>query len=766
MINREAHKYSAKGSETAADGWRTVSDGLSAALPVVAVREFIIYGAVFLMGVFVGRAQILNLLAPFGIPYLLASLRWRRRTALFSLVGVTVGRGWLLGYGAAVPEALMLAAFWFSAEMIFGSERGEEMPRGLVGVAVGACALFRGASRLWMGATLYNLFLLLFELLMVASSAAVFHRALPLVLSAEKRIEKMNFGSVLAVGIFGGVLLLGTAGLWIGDLRVIWVAAILVVMSFAGRGLTGGIAAGMAVGLILGFALHLDLSLSLALIFAGAAAGAAARWGRAGVVGGFIGCVLFVSWLWSAGSVPSPWEMLVAVGLYLLSPLGFHYGARREVAATQAGRPWFADDAETSTTRFSDSAGASVAQESVSSLLASVRTRGRSRSGKEMSTRMRSFARVFRRLADSFAEVSDSSDSEERSTAQDREAGVIEWVGVQVCRECDRYSECWQERFMTTYHTLSGVLATFEIDDQPSIDARIRELQHHCRSNFRPVLETMQSSWNLQHMEMNWSSQFAETRDLAASQFRGIADMMDDFARGVASGLGPRPSSRRCRLRYDAGVAAIAQGGQQPSGDSHLVRKLRARDLVVLLSDGMGAGDRARQESSAAVSLLEELLELGLDRDSALRTVNSVLVLRSTEEVFATVDMLSVDLVTGRAEFTKIGAAPTFIMRGREVFCIPSQVIPIGILNEVAPKSTQRAVEPGDTVVMMTDGVMEALGHLTESQKRNWVTRFLQSSCHNCAEELASALVAQAASLSGEGPLDDISVVVIEFSER
>ncbi len=764
MINREAHRYSAKGSETAADGWRTVSDGVSAALPVVAVREFIIYGAVFLMGVFVGRAQILNLLAPFGIPYVLASLRWRRRTALFSLVGVTVGRGWLLGYGAAVPEALMLAAFWFSAEMIFGSERGEEMPRGLLGVAVGASALFRGASRLWMGATLYNLFLLLFELLMVASSVAVFHRALPLILSAEKRIEKMNFGSILGVGIFGGVLLLGTAGLWIGDLRVIWVAAILVVMSFAGRGLSGGIAAGTAVGLILGFALHLDLALWLALISAGAVAGAAARWGRAGVVGGFIGCVLLVSWLSSAGSVPSPWEMLVAVGLYLLSPLGFYYGARREVAATRAGKPWFADDDETSTARFSDSAGARAAQESISSLFASVRIRGRSRSGTEMSTRMRSFARVFRRLADSFAEVTES--EQPSFTAQEREADIIERVGAQVCRECDRYSECWQERFMTTYHTLSGVLATFEIDDQRSIDARIRELQNHCRANFRPVLETMQSSWSLQRMGMSWSSQFAETRDLAAFQFRGIADMMDDFARGVASGAGPRQSSRRCRLRYDAGVAAIAQGGQQPSGDSHLVRKLRARDLVVLLSDGMGAGDRARQESSAAVSLLEELLELGLDRDSALRTVNSVLVLRSTEEIFATVDMLSVDLVTGRAEFTKIGAAPTFIMRGREVFCIPSQVIPIGILNEVAPESTQRAVEPGDTVVMMTDGVMEALGHLTESQKRNWVARFLQSSRHNCAEDLASALVAQAASLSGEGPLDDISVVVIEFSER
>ncbi len=763
MIDKKAHRYSARGSETAADEWRSVPEGVSAALSVATVREFIIYAAVFVMGVFVGRAQVLNLLAPFGIPYVLASLRWRHRTALLSLVGVAVGRGWLLGYGAAISEALMLAAFWFCAEMISGSDRGEEMPRGLVGVAVGASALFRGAARLWMGATLYNLCLLFFEVVMVASSAAVFHRALPLILSPERRSEKMNFPSTLAAGIFGGVLLLGTAGLQIGDLRVIWVAATLVVMSFAGRGITGGFAAGMAVGLILGLALHLDPPLSLSLLLAGAAAGSAARWGRAGVVGGFMIGLLVISWLSGAGSVPSPWEMVVAVGLYLLSPLGFRYGASREVAATRVGSPWFGSE-EVSSAGFSDSDEDAAAQKPISTLFNSVRSRGRSRDCGEMSERMRSFGRVFRRLADSFTEVSAS--EQPSCTDQEREAEIIERVGARVCRECDRYSDCWQEGFMATYHTLSGVLASFEINDQGSIDARIKALQRRCAGNFQSVMEAMQSSWNLQRVGMNWSAQFAETRDLAAAQFRGIADMMDDFARGVASGSPSDQPRRECRLRYDAGVAAIARGGHQASGDSHLVRKLRARDLVVLLSDGMGAGDRARQESSAAVSLLEELLELGLDRDSALRTVNSVLVLRSTEEIFATVDMLSVDLVTGRAEFTKIGAAPTFIRRGREVFCIPSQVIPIGILNEVAPESTHRMIQPGDTVVMMTDGVMEALGNLTESQKRNWVVRFLQSSRSSCSEDLASALVAQAASLTVDAPLDDISVVVIEFYER
>ncbi|MFO8059552.1 MAG: SpoIIE family protein phosphatase [Bacillota bacterium] len=757
------HRYTGGGSDAAADGWRSTCDRVSTPLAALAVREFIMYAAVFMMGVFIGRAQIMNLLAPFSIPYVLASLCWSRRMTPFALIGVALGRGWLVGYGAAVSEALMLAAFWLSAEMMCGSWREESAPRGVVGVGVGACVIFRGAAHLWTGATLYRLCLLLFEMIMVACSSLVFHRALPQVLSPEERPEGADFGSNLAAGIFGGVLLLGTAGLRIGDLRVIWVVATLLVMSFAGRGVTGGIAAGAAVGLIVGFSLHFDLPLALALACAGAAAGCMARWGRAGVAAGFISGMLAVSWLSSAGAVPSPWEFLAAVGLYLLSPLGLDYGARREVAAAAAGRPWFAAE-ESSARLFRRVQKRRRPREAVASLFRRIRSPGGPRDEGEVPERMRSFARVFRRLADSFSEVSTAEQCS--FTDQEREAEILDRVGQQVCRKCDRYSECWQDQFMTTYRILSEVLATFEIDDQRSIDARIRKLQQHCRGMSDSVLEAMRSSWTLQRMGMNWSSQFAETRDLAAAQFRGIADMMEDFARGAASGSRPQRSRKQCRLRYDAGVAAIARGGHRASGDSHLVRKLRARDLVVLLSDGMGAGDRARQESRAAVSLLEELLELGLDRDAALRTVNSVLVLRSTEEIFATVDMLSVDLVTGRAEFTKIGAAPTFITRGREVFCIPSQVIPIGILNEVAPESTSRVIQPGDTVVMMTDGVMEALGDLTESQKRNWIARFLQSGRWDCSEDLASALVAQAASLSVHGPVDDMSVVAVEFLER
>lgn len=61
--------------------------------------------------------------------------------------------------------------------------------------------------------------------------------------------------------------------------------------------------------------------------------------------------------------------------------------------------------------------------------------------------------------------------------------------------------------------------------------------------------------------------------------------------------------------------------------------------FAVSLSDGMGNGERAQQESSAALNILEELLQSGMDEKLAIKSVNSVLMLRSPEEMYATVDM-------------------------------------------------------------------------------------------------------------------------------
>ena len=73
----------------------------------------------------------------------------------------------------------------------------------------------------------------------------------------------------------------------------------------------------------------------------------------------------------------------------------------------------------------------------------------------------------------------------------------------------------------------------------------------------------------------------------------------------------------------------------------------------------------AHQESQAAVQLVEQLLLAGFQKDAVIRTVNTMLQLRS-QESFATLDVLIVDAEKGGRIF-KIGAAQAIY--GRKEKC-------------------------------------------------------------------------------------------------
>lgn len=67
--------------------------------------------------------------------------------------------------------------------------------------------------------------------------------------------------------------------------------------------------------------------------------------------------------------------------------------------------------------------------------------------------------------------------------------------------------------------------------------------------------------------------------------------------------------------------------------------------------------------------------------DAALKIVNSALLLKSGEETLATADVAAVDLFTGRAEFYKAGAAPTFLVKNGRAGYVQSDSLPAGILE-------------------------------------------------------------------------------------
>ena len=90
--------------------------------------------------------------------------------------------------------------------------------------------------------------------------------------------------------------------------------------------------------------------------------------------------------------------------------------------------------------------------------------------------------------------------------------------------------------------------------------------------------------------------------------------------------------------------------------------------------------------------------------------MNALLLNRSREDMFATVDMLVLELSTGSASFTKLAACPTIIAGDDGLRRVQGGRLPLGILERVQPARTRAMLAPGDTLVMLSDGIWEAVG--------------------------------------------------------
>src|SRR5699024_7232297 len=94
----------------------------------------------------------------------------------------------------------------------------------------------------------------------------------------------------------------------------------------------------------------------------------------------------------------------------------------------------------------------------------------------------------------------------------------------------------------------------------------------------------------------------------------------------------------------ETGVAHAAKGGGLISGDSYKTIELGTGKYAIAISDGMGNGKRAREESEETLRLLQQILQTGIPEKVAIKSINSILSLRTTDEMFATLDLAVVNL--------------------------------------------------------------------------------------------------------------------------
>ena len=213
----------------------------------------------------------------------------------------------------------------------------------------------------------------------------------------------------------------------------------------------------------------------------------------------------------------------------------------------------------------------------------------------------------------------------------------------------------------------------------------------------------------------------------------------------------------------DVGHSIAIKDNMSVSGDSIIQTKLKDGKYLIAISDGMGSGPEARKSSQIVTSMLKRLLNSGFERNTSVDLINSNL-LNVADDVFATLDIAIVDLYKGNIEFIKNGACPTYIKNNRKIQIIKSLTLPAGIVKSASTDVFDKDIENNDIIVMCSDGILDS--NIEYKNKELWVKYLLEDIEVTNPQKIADIILNESVDNNFGKIKDDMSVVVCKFIKK
>lgn len=212
------------------------------------------------------------------------------------------------------------------------------------------------------------------------------------------------------------------------------------------------------------------------------------------------------------------------------------------------------------------------------------------------------------------------------------------------------------------------------------------------------------------------------------------------------------------KFKIKIGIATKNANNQKVSGDTYKLIDFLEDKYIMILSDGMGIGKEAQELSSSLVNVYTSMAESSISTEMITTIISSFAQYMSNSEKIITLDTTVVNLVTGECEFIKIGGAPTFIIKKDCVDIIYSDTLPMGIFEEVEFYKEVVALESGDIIVSVTDGVIDSKREIIN--KEFWVSGFLKNLYIDEPQIIAEELLQKTIENYNGNILDDVTIIV------
>ncbi len=266
------------------------------------------------------------------------------------------------------------------------------------------------------------------------------------------------------------------------------------------------------------------------------------------------------------------------------------------------------------------------------------------------------------------------------------------------------------------------------------------------------------------------------------NQLGEMARSFDRMTESIASLLGG--VAEKERLQSEIAIAASIQRNLLPKdgpqfrgvsfsahfeptasigGDYYDVFNLDKSRLAVAIGDVSGHGLSTGLVMAMVKAAITTLVEEGADERSLFHRLNE-LVFRSTERrAFMTLAFTIFDLDRGKIRHTNAGHLYPYLLRNGEAtpIAIESPSLPLGVRHDIAAKVVEMDLEEGDTIVYLSDGIVEAQNDSGDPLGFDELEQLLAAQSDHSASAVRDAILSAVALHSGSRPADDDRTIMV-----
>jgi len=211
-------------------------------------------------------------------------------------------------------------------------------------------------------------------------------------------------------------------------------------------------------------------------------------------------------------------------------------------------------------------------------------------------------------------------------------------------------------------------------------------------------------------------------------------------------------------------VAAVNISSKQVGGDYYDVISLGEGRYMIAVGDVSGKGTPASLLMANLQATIRALVPIGLSLGELTKQVNDLITDNTTSGRFITFFWMILNAKTKTFRYVNAGHNPPILFRANgDVERLSSGGIILGIIKSAEPyEEGNVALDPGDSIILFTDGVTEAMNAAGSELGEEPLLRLSANRSRLSAGEMVDTLVdAVKAHSTGAPQSDDVTLVVL-----